>query len=72
MSTSGAVKKERKQSKAKNFFRGVWNELKKVHWPNKKQVVIYTGVVLLTIAVVSFALFFVDSILSIPMSLLGR
>ena len=72
MSTSGAVKKERKQNKAKNFFRGVWTELKKVHWPNKKQIVIYTGVVLLTIAVVSFALFLIDSILDIPMNLLFR
>ena len=30
---------KRKNSKVKAFFRGVWSELKKVHWPTKKQLV---------------------------------
>ncbi|MBQ9993066.1 MAG: preprotein translocase subunit SecE [Firmicutes bacterium] len=57
------VSVEKKQSKVKNFFRGVWSELKKVHWPNKKQIINYTGIVLLFIFVVAIAIFVVDSIL---------
>jgi preprotein translocase subunit SecE len=49
--------------RVKSFFRGVWAELKNVHWPTKKQVLIYTGVVLVTIAVVMVVLWIVDSIL---------
>ncbi|HMM06789.1 MAG TPA: preprotein translocase subunit SecE [Clostridiales bacterium] len=52
-------------TRIKSFFRGVWAELKNVHWPTKKQVLIYTGVVLVTIAAVMVMLWIVDSILSI-------
>ncbi|MGI6678227.1 MAG: preprotein translocase subunit SecE [Dehalobacterium sp.] len=46
------------------FLRGVWAELKKVHWPDKKTIIIYTGVVLTTIFLISFAIWIVDSALS--------
>jgi len=62
------VSVEKKQSKVKTFFRGVWSELKKVHWPNKKQIINYTGVVLLFIFVVAIAIFAVDSILDFLLS----
>lgn len=59
-------------ARVRSFFRGVWAELKNVHWPTRKQVLIYTGVVLVTIAAVMVMLWIVDTILSLGMEgLLG-
>lgn len=52
-------------TRVKNFFRGVWAELKHVHWPTKKQVMVYTGVVLLTILVVMVVLWVFDTLLGL-------
>lgn len=49
-------------TRMKNFFRGVWAELKNVKWPTKKQVLVYTGVVLLTILVCMVFLWIFDTI----------
>jgi|GEM_PF-1099305 len=46
------------------FFRGVWSELKKVHWPSKKQVATYTGVVIITVLICAAVISLVDSGLS--------
>ncbi|MCR6543940.1 preprotein translocase subunit SecE [Dehalobacterium formicoaceticum] len=46
------------------FLRGVWAELKKVHWPDRKTIVIYTGVVLAAIFIMAFAIWIVDSALT--------
>ncbi|MGN1011145.1 MAG: preprotein translocase subunit SecE [Clostridia bacterium] len=51
-------------TRAKNFFRNVWAELKNVHWPTKKQVLVYTGVVLVTILIVMVVLWVFDTLLS--------
>ena len=51
--------------RVKTFFRSVWAELKKVHWPTRKQMITYTGVVLGTIFVIGLALWIVDSILTL-------
>lgn len=48
----------------KAFFRGVWAELKKVHWPSRKQVATYTGVVIITVLLVAVVISLVDSGLS--------
>jgi preprotein translocase subunit SecE len=32
-------------NKMRAFFSAIISELKKVHWPNRKQMMIYTGVV---------------------------
>lgn len=50
--------------KAKRFFRGSYAEFKKVHWPNKKELYIYTGVVLISVFIVSLLIWIVDSGLS--------
>ncbi len=50
--------------KSKKFFRGVWSELKKVHWPNRKELVNYTMVVLAATLVVAAMIWIVDSLLS--------
>lgn len=61
----GAVKKPENTPKTTDklveYFRGVWSELKKVHWPSRKQVIAYTGVVLVTVAIISLLLWIVDS-----------
>lgn len=52
------------------FFRGVWSELKKVHWPTRRELVIYTGVVLVSVVVMVFLIWILDSFLSLLMGLI--
>ena len=49
-----------KESKA-DFLRDVKGELKKVHWPSKRELVRYTTVVLATSAFVSLFVWLLDS-----------
>lgn len=51
------------------FLRGSWAELKKVHWPNRRELVTYTGVVLVSVLIVAALLWIFDSIFSF---LLGK
>lgn len=73
----GAAKKPtntpgQKQEKASEYLRGVISELKKVQWPNRQQLLTYTGVVLVAAAIVAVMLWVVDSGLSFVMTkLLG-
>ncbi|OLN32430.1 preprotein translocase subunit SecE [Desulfosporosinus metallidurans] len=64
----GALKKpantQRQADKAAEYFRGVLSELKKVHWPSRRQLLTYTGVVFFAVAIVSILMWFVDSGLS--------
>lgn len=48
----------------KKYFRGVQAELKKVHWPNRREILVYTVVVLASVALVALAIWVVDSLLS--------
>lgn len=50
------------------FFKGVWSELKKVHWPTKKEIVTYTSVVLAAVAMVAVLIWVVDSAFSFVLS----
>ena len=43
---------EKKESKLKNWFKGVISEFKKVRWPNKKEMIKYS------IATITFIIFF--------------
>ena len=45
---------------AKQFFREVRVELKKVTWPSRKETIAYTSVVLITVVLVAFFLGLVD------------
>ncbi|GAB6158623.1 hypothetical protein JCM39194_18230 [Desulfotomaculum varum] len=47
------------------YLRGVQNELKKVHWPSRKEIVTYTAVVLTSVAVLAVVIWVVDSLLSL-------
>lgn len=40
--------RKRVTGRMKGFFKGVLSELKKVHWPTKKQIINYTGIVVAT------------------------
>lgn len=48
----------------KSFLTGSKAELKKVHWPNRQQLVAYTGVVLVAVLIMSILVWVVDSGLS--------
>jgi preprotein translocase subunit SecE len=50
------------------FLRGVWSELKKVHWPNKKEIATYTTVVVVSVFIVALMIWIVDSIFSFLLS----
>lgn len=43
------------------YFRGIKIETKKVVWPTRKELISYTGVVLLTCVALSLAIWAVDS-----------
>ena len=47
------------------YLRGVQSELKKVHWPTRKEVVTYTAVVLASVVAVAAVIWVVDSLLSL-------
>ncbi|MBS3969758.1 MAG: preprotein translocase subunit SecE [Clostridia bacterium] len=61
-------KKVKFTEKIVKFFKGVWSELKKVHWPTKKEIVTYTSVVLAAVAMVSVLIWVVDSVFSFLLS----
>ena len=48
----------------KEYFISVYNELKKVHWPDRQQLTAYTGVVLVTVFIVGLIIWLFDSGLS--------
>ncbi|NPV91758.1 MAG: preprotein translocase subunit SecE [Firmicutes bacterium] len=54
------------------FFRSSWAELKKVHWPSRKEIITYTAVVLVSVAFVSLLIWFADSILSFVLEYLFK
>ncbi len=62
------TKKPKKRGRLKGFFKGVWSELKKVHWPSKKQLVTYTGVVIVAVLIMSLAISLFDWLLSMPIN----
>jgi preprotein translocase subunit SecE len=48
------------KEKLSTYFRGVKAELRKVLWPNKKELINYTGVVILISGVVAAAVYVLD------------
>jgi len=68
--TGEGSKKQR--NKLKTFFRGVWSELKKVHWPTRQQLITYTGVVIVAVAAMSFVISLFDWIVSTLVELVLR
>jgi preprotein translocase subunit SecE len=48
-------------SRAKRFLREVRAELKKVSWPNKKELVSYTGIVFVSVVFVAILIWLIDT-----------
>ena len=48
------------KDKLSTYFRGVKAELKKVIWPNKKELANYTGVVILISVLVAIVVYVLD------------
>jgi preprotein translocase subunit SecE len=58
-----AVAKSEKPSfteRVKRYFRGIAQEMKKVHWPERKTLAIYTAVVIFVSLVIAFAIWVMD------------
>lgn len=55
--------------RAARFFRQVWSELRKVVWPTRRQAAVFTGVVLLSVAVVAAMTWLIDGVLNTLLSL---
>ncbi|MGI6225482.1 MAG: preprotein translocase subunit SecE [Peptococcales bacterium] len=70
MSVRQAEKKPGLMDRIKRYVKGSWSELKKVHWPNKSELVTYTSVVLVAVVIVSAMIWVVDSALSFVLELL--
>ena len=51
-------------ARTKKSAKATMNELKKVHWPTKKELITYTEVVLATVVIIAAAIWVVDSIIA--------
>ncbi len=56
------------KEKSGRFLRGVWAELKKVYWPDRKKIFTYTSVVLVAVLIAAVAIWIVDSCLTFILS----
>ncbi|MFZ3172931.1 MAG: preprotein translocase subunit SecE [Carboxydocellales bacterium] len=54
----------------KKFFSGTKSELRKVHWPDRQQVITYTSVVLVTVALMAVLIWVADLGLSALLQIL--
>lgn len=54
----------------KEYFISVYNELKKVHWPDRRQMIAYTGVVLFAVTLVALIIWLFDKGLSFLLQML--
>lgn len=56
--------------RAVKFVRSTWAELRKVHWPNRRELVVYTAVVIVSVLIVTLILWVMDSIFSFLLGVL--
>ena len=66
---AGAPDKKKRGNRL-GYFREVWLELKKVHWPTRQQLLTYTAVVLVSVGIVTVLIWIVDSGLSYALTYL--
>ena len=71
---AAVVKKDavNRLEQAKKYFRGVYNELKKVHWPTRREVLTYTSVVVVAVIFVGVLIWVFDWLLSRVIQLIIR
>ena len=61
---SKSADKKQRSGGVISYFKSVWNELKKVQWPDKKFVAKYTATVIGTVVIATVLIFVVDTVLS--------
>ncbi|WP_018131265.1 preprotein translocase subunit SecE [Effusibacillus pohliae] len=61
----------RKMTGIISFFRDGWGELKRVRWPNRKELLSYTTVVVVTCVILSVVIFLFDLGVSELLKLIG-
>lgn len=59
-----AQTKGQNKGKLKTYFKGVKAELKKVVWPSKKELINYTGIVLLISTIVAIIVYILDILIN--------
>lgn len=64
MTTKVLAKPAKAGERMSKFVRGTLIELKKVHWPNRNELIRYTGIVILAVVIVAAVIWIVDSLLS--------
>ena len=67
-----AAKKEGIIKRIGKFFREVRSEMRKVIWPSRKELVNYTGVVIVSVIVVSVIIWVLDTFFSGVIGLIIR
>ena len=55
-------------TRVRDYLTSVYNELKKVHWPDRRALLAYTAVVLVSVALVSGLLWLLDSVIGFLLS----
>jgi preprotein translocase subunit SecE len=59
-------------TRTRDYLTSVYNELKKVHWPDRRALVMYTVVVLIAVALVSGLLWLLDNIIGFLLDLVFK
>lgn len=59
-------------TRVRDYLTSVYNELKKVHWPDRRALLAYTAVVLVSVALVSGLLWLLDSVIGFLLGLLFK
>lgn len=71
MQSTKTIKKEAAGESIRRFFRNVTAELKKVSWPNRKELITYTIVVITTVLLVSLIIWVWDIGLTFIFKIMG-
>ncbi|WP_432667329.1 preprotein translocase subunit SecE [Wukongibacter baidiensis] len=67
-----AAQTNSKRMGAKKYFKSVRSELKKVSWPNRKELQSYTMVVLVTCGLAALGIWLADSVFGQVIQLLAK
>lgn len=70
MATKTTATKQKGGIRPVKFLKSVWFELKKVSWPNKKEMTTYTTVVVVSVILMAIILWIFDSIFSFLLGLI--
>lgn len=72
MTTQANANSGEKTKSFSKFLKGVRSELKKVNWPNRKELINNTVVVVISVALVTLALWALDSAFGFGLNLIVR